>query len=154
MTEIWFYHLEGWPLDKALPSLLEKSVARGWRAVVQVSSAERLDALDVALWTYDDASFLAHGTMRDGDADLQPIVLTDDTTNPNGAAVRFLVDGAEVLPSLSVEGAAYDRIVLIFDGSDEDERASARRQWSDLKKAGHGVAYWQQSEDGRWEKRG
>ena len=154
MTEIWFYHLEGLPLERALPTLLEKSAARGWRAVVQVSSAERLDALDVALWTYDDASFLAHGTMRDGDADLQPIVLVDDTTNPNGAAVRFLVDGAEALPALSVEGAAYERVILIFDGSDEDERASARRQWTELKKAGHSVAYWQQSEDGRWEKRG
>ena len=92
--------------------------------------------------------------MRDGDADLQPIVLVDDTTNPNGAVVRFLVDGAEALPALSVGGAAYQRVILIFDGSDEDERASARRQWTDLKKAGHSVAYWQQSEDGRWEKRG
>ena len=154
MTEIWFYHLEGWPLERALPSLLEKSVARGWRAVVEVSGTERLHALDVALWTYDEASFLAHGTSRDADADLQPIVLTDDTTNPNGAAVRFLVDGAEALPSLSVEGAAYERVILIFDGNDEDERASARRQWTDLKKAGHSVAYWQQGEDGRWEKRG
>ncbi len=126
----------------------------GGAAVVQVSSVERLDALDVALWTYEDASFLAHGTVRDGDAGLQPILLTTDTTNPNGAAVRFLVDGAEALPSLSVEGETYERVILIFDGSDEDERASARRQWSDLKKAGHSVAYWQQGEDGRWEKRG
>ena len=154
MTEVWFYHLERWPLEKALPSLLEKSAARGWRSVVQVTSAERLEALDVALWTYDDASFLAHGTARDGDADLQPIVLTTDTTNPNGAAIRFLVDGAEVLPSLSRDGTGYERVVLIFDGGDEEERASARRQWTDLKKAGHSVAYWQQSEDGRWEKRG
>jgi len=154
VAEIWFYHLDGWPLERALPALLEKSLARGWRAAVQVSTPERVDSLDLALWTYDDASFLAHGTARDGDAALQPIVLTDGTENPNGAAIRFVVDGTEVLPALGVEGAAYERVVVMFDGTDDEERAGARRQWTDLKKAGHGVAYWQQGEGGRWEKRG
>ena len=152
MAEVWFYHLDRWPLDRALPTLLEKSVKRGWRAVVQATSPERVDALDAALWTYDEASFLAHGTMRDGDAALQPIVLTTGTDNPNGAAIRFMVDGAEVAAAL--DGGAYERVVLMFDGNDADDRAGARRQWADLKKAGHEVAYWQQSEDGRWEKRG
>ena len=152
MAEVWFYHLDRWPLDRALPALLEKSLQRGWRAVVQASSPERVDALDAALWTYDEASFLAHGTLQDGDAALQPIVLTTGTENPNGAAIRFMVDGTEALPAIAA--ASYERVVLMFDGNDEDERTSARRQWVDLKKAGHGVAYWQQSEDGRWEKRG
>ena len=152
MAEVWFYHLDRWPLDRALPALLEKSVKRGWRAVVQATSPERVEALDAALWTYDEASFLAHGTMRDGDAALQPIVLTTGTENPNGAAIRFMVDGAEVAAAL--DGTAYERVVLMFDGNDADDRAAARRQWADLKKAGHEVAYWQQSEDGRWEKRG
>lgn len=154
MAEVWFYHLDGLPLERALPALLEKSLARGWRAAVQVATPERVDALDLALWTYDDASFLAHGTVRDGDAALQPIVLTDGTENPNGAAIRFVVDGTEVMSALGVEGAGYERIVVMFDGTDDEERATARRQWTDLKKAGHGVAYWQQGEGGRWEKRG
>ena len=152
MAEVWFYHLDRWPLDRALPALLEKSVQRGWRAVVPAASPERMDALDQTLWTYDEASFLPHGTTRDGDAALQPIVLTTGTENPNGAAIRFMVDGTEVAGAL--EAGAYERVVLMFDGNDDDERAGARRQWSALKKAGHGVAYWQQNEDGRWEKRG
>ena len=154
MAEVWFYHLQGSSLDRALPTLLERSLERGWRAVVQASTPERIEALDAALWTYDEASFLAHGTVRDGDAVLQPIVLLQGPENPNGAAIRFLIDGAEVLPALTAEGGCYERVVLIFDGADEDELADARRQWSELKKAGHGVAYWQQGEDGRWEKRG
>ena len=151
-TEVWFYHLDRWPLDKALPALLEKSVQRGWRAVVQASSLERVDALDQTLWTYDEASFLPHGTMRDGDADLQVIVLTTGVENPNNAAIRFMVDGAEALPA--IEAGTYQRVVLMFNGNDAEERGGARRQWADLKKAGHGVAYWQQGEDGRWDKRG
>jgi DNA polymerase III subunit chi len=152
VAEVWFYHLDRWPLDRALPALLEKSVQRGWKAVVQASSPERVDALDQVLWTYDEASFLAHGTMRDGDAALQPIILTTGIENPNAAAIRFMVDGTDVLSALGA--ASYERVVLMFDGNDEEERLGARRQWTDLKKAGHSVAYWQQSEDGRWEKRG
>ena len=152
MAEVWFYHLDRWPLDRALPALLEKSVQRGWRAVVQAATPERVDALDQVLWTYDEASFLAHGTVRDGDFALQPVVLTTGTENPNGAAIRFMVDGTEAAAALAA--ASYERVVLMFDGNDAEERAGARRQWADLKKAGHGVAYWQQNEDGRWEKRG
>ena len=152
MAEVWFYHLDRWPLDRALPALLEKSVGRGWRAVVQAATPERVDALDQALWTYDEASFLAHGTMRDGDFALQPVVLTTGTENPNGAAIRFMVDGTDAAAALAA--ASYERVVLMFDGNDAEERAGARRQWADLKKSGHGVAYWQQNEDGRWDKRG
>ena len=152
MAEVWFYHLDRWGLERALPALLEKAVQRGWRAVVQASSSERVDALDAALWTYDDASFLPHGTARDGDADLQPVVLTTGTENPNGAVIRFMVDGTEAMPALAE--SVYERVMLLFNGNDAEERAGARRQWADLKSAGHGVAYWQQNEDGRWDKRG
>ena len=154
MVDVWFYHLEGWSIEKALPALLEKSLERGWRAVVQASSQERVESLDLALWTYDDASFLAHGTASDGDASQQPIYLTSGTENPNGAAIRFFVEGADVAPSLAEAAGTYARIVLLFDGRAEDEIEGARRQWSALKGAGHAVSYWQQNEDGRWEKRG
>ncbi len=36
--DVYFYYLEYQPLKRVLPSLLEKTLARGWRAVVQVGS--------------------------------------------------------------------------------------------------------------------
>ncbi|HSM20221.1 MAG TPA: DNA polymerase III subunit chi, partial [Hyphomicrobiales bacterium] len=95
MTEVLFYHLERQPLERVLPQLLEKSLARGWRAVVQAGSDERVEALDAALWTYREDSFLAHGTAGDGNAAMQPVFLTAGGDNPNQADVRFLVDGTE-----------------------------------------------------------
>jgi DNA polymerase IIIc chi subunit len=59
--EVWFYHLQSQRLEQALPALLERALANGWRTVVHASSEERLDMLDEVLWTYADASFLAHG---------------------------------------------------------------------------------------------
>ncbi len=152
MTDVWFYHLDGQSVERVLATLLEKSLARGWKAVVQAASPERIEALDLGLWTYDDASFLAHGTARDGDAAAQPIYLTEGPENPNAAAIRFFLEGVEVGPALA-EGV-YERAVLLFDGRDDDDVAGARRQWSALKTAGHIVSYWQQGEGGRWEKRG
>src|SRR5215467_1252999 len=121
MTEIWFYHLTGQPLDHVLPNLLERSLERGWRIVVQAASDERVDALDAHLWTYRDDAFLPHGTDRDGEASVQPVLLTVRDGNPNGAHVRFLLDGAP----LPADAAAYQRIVVLFDGTDADAVAQA-----------------------------
>ena len=148
MAEVLFYHLEHQPLDRVLPSLLEKTLERGWRAVVQSGSEERLDALDALLWTYRDDSFLAHGSAKDGRPDLQPIFLTVGEENPNGANVRFLVDGAH-----AADLETYDRAVFLFDGRDEGAVADARKAWTQARKAGHEVTYWQQAASGKWERR-
>jgi DNA polymerase-3 subunit chi len=148
MTEVLFYHLEHQPLERVLPNLVERTLARGWRAVVQAGSEERVDALDTLLWTYAEESFLPHGTRRDGNADSQPVYLTTDDGNPNGATVRFLVDGADM-----AELAGYERVVFLFDGHDAAAVAQAREQWKAIKAAGHEATYWQQSPEGRWEKK-
>jgi DNA polymerase-3 subunit chi len=153
MTEIWFYQLQRRSLDDVLPGLLERTLQRGWRAIVQGASEERIAALDEHLWTYSDASFLPHGAAREGDAETQPIFLTTGLDNPNGAAVRFLIEGAEVAPILA-RSEGYQRLMLLFDGNDAEALAAARAQWSALKAGGHALSYWQQNDDGRWEKRG
>src|ERR1700755_991502 len=122
MTEIFFYHLQGQKLEGVLPALLERSLERGWKAIVQGASEERIEALDAHLWTYRDDGFLPHATARDQDAARQPVLLTANDGHTNGAAVRFLIEGADV-PS---DAASYQRIVLLFDGEDEDAVKIAR----------------------------
>lgn len=148
MAEVLFYHLERQPLERVLPVLLEKTLARGWRAVVQTASREYAEALDSHLWTYREDSFLPHGLADERDAPRYPIVVTPETLNPNGAQVRFIVEGAP-LPQAS----DYARVVLLFDGRDESAVAAARAGWKAAKAAGHDVTYWQQSETGKWEKK-
>ena len=146
--DVLFYHLERHPLERVLPSLLEKTLERGWRAVVQATSEERLEALDVALWTYKEESFLAHGRAKDGFAAEQPIYLTTGPETPNAAGVRFLVDGAE-----TQDFSGLSRLVYMFDGNDGGAVARARDQWKAARAAGCEVTYWQQNEAGRWEKK-
>ena len=149
MTEILFYHLQGQKPESVLPTLLEKSLQRGWRVVVQGSSEERIEALDAHLWTYRDDGFLPHGTWREPEATQQPILLTLTDSNPNAANVRFLFDGA----ALPADPEAYQRIVLLFDGEDSDAVAAARGAWSEAKAKGFKATYWQPDEKGRWVKK-
>ena len=114
-TEVLFYHLEQQTLEKVLPTLVEKTLERGWRAVVQAGSHERLAAIDLALWTFKEDSFLAHGTAKDGHAAEQPVYLTTTGETPNGAGVRFLVDGAE-----AEAFSGFVRIVYMFDGNEAE----------------------------------
>ncbi|GAA4110111.1 DNA polymerase III subunit chi [Aminobacter aganoensis] len=148
MAEVLFYHLTESTLEDALPGLLERSLQRGWKAVVQTGSEERRDALDAHLWSFRDDSFLAHGSDREPHAADQPVVLTTGEANPNAAEIRFLVDGASP-PDIG----SYQRAVFLFDGHDAAQLEGAREHWKTMKAGGHAVTYWQQTPDRRWERK-
>lgn len=148
MAELLFYHLTRRRLEQVLPELLEKTLQRGWKAVVKGGSEERIQQLNGDLWTYGRASFLPHGVKADGFPDKQPVYLTTEDERPNNADVLFLVDGAD-----AENVSAYTRVCDLFDGNDEDAVQAARQRWKRAKDAGHTLAYWQQSETGGWVKK-
>lgn len=141
MTEISFYHLTRSSLEQALPELLEKTLGRGWRAVVMTSSNERAESLAQILWTYRGDSFLPHGTKKDGKAEEQPVWLTSEDERPNNADVLFLTDGA-----LSTRLGEYTRVCQMFDGNNEETVQAARDTWKEWKAQGHTLSYWRQDE--------
>ena len=147
MTEVRFYHLTRTRLEQALPQLLERALARDWRAVVIAGSDARVEQLNQHLWTYDDKGFLPHGSAKDGYAEQQPIWLTATDENPNGAHVAFLVDGATTSGS-----EAFGLVAEMFDGNDPEAVQAARQRWKAYRQAGHDLTYWQQDERGRWKK--
>jgi DNA polymerase III subunit chi len=147
-SEVNFYHLTRSSLEETLPRLLSKTLQAGERAVVMLGSPERVDALNTHLWTQDPNSFLPHGSVRDGEADRQPIWLTHLDENPNGAGFLFLADHAQ-----SDRLDDYKRCFELFDGRDDAAVAEARERWKTYKAAGHTVIYWQQTPAGGWEKK-
>jgi DNA polymerase III subunit chi len=147
-ADVLFYHLERQPLEKVLPMLVSKTLERGWRAVIQAGSQERLDALDQALWTFSEDSFLPHGSAKAGFSADQPVFLTTGDDTPNGAGVRFLVDGAKAAAFVGAE-----RLVYMFDGNEADAVQIARDQWKAAKAAGCAVTYWQRTDAGAWVKK-
>lgn len=145
--EVWFYHLERSTLDQVLPELLDRTLQRGWRARVRVADADQRRDIDERLWSWRPDAFLAHGEAQEPHADRQPILLTSDDANLNRSQALFIVDGSDM--SLREE---FERCFIIFDGRDDTALATARGRWKALKEAGANLAYWKQSDEGRWEK--
>ena len=150
MSRVDFYHLELKPVEDVLPKLLEKAYACNKKILVKVGNEARVEILNTALWTYDDQSFLPHGSKKDGNAALQPIWLTAGDDNPNQATMLFLVDGA----SISIENMAqFERVFNIFDGKDADGLERARAFWKEIKNSDSECFYWKQDENGRWQQK-
>lgn len=147
MTEIAFYHLQRWPLERVLPKLLEKTMAAGKRALVVAGSVERIESLNSLLWTFDPGSWLPHASVKDGDGTDQPVWLSTTDDNLNGSKFLFLTDGA-----VSDRVGEFERCFELFDGRDSAALTAARIRWRTYKDAGHDLAYWQQTEAGGWEK--
>lgn len=145
--EVWFYHLERSTLHQVLPELLDRTLQRGWRARVRIADADQRQEIDERLWTWREDSFLAHGLADEAHAKRQPILLTGDQANLNGSQALFIVDQSDM--SLSEE---FERCFIIFDGRDEAALSVARGRWKTLKEQGANLAYWKQSDEGRWEK--
>ena len=149
MGEVYFYHLTRSPLEVALPQLLSRALAAGWRVVVRSRDAGRLAWLDAQLWLGPEEGFLPHG-IEGGpqDAD-QPVLLTANPQLPPDIACLMSVDGAGVA---AAEAAALQRVCILFDGNDPDALTLARQQWREVTAAGLGAQYWSE-EGGRWEKK-
>ena len=150
MVEIAFYHHSTTKIEQTLPVLLERTLARGWRAVVQFTQMDMLQKYDEALWAYRAESFLPHGGNQDSDVQSLPIYLTITDDNPNQADIRFFLQCAEVFPLMAGHSTPKTRAALMFDGADDTELSSARAQWKMLKDAGFELVYYQQSEGGKW----
>jgi DNA polymerase-3 subunit chi len=147
LAEIGFYHLSSKALEQSLPKLLERAWIQGYRIVVRAASPERVEHLSITLWTYEESSFVPHGSGHDGNAAMQPIWLTHRNENPNGASLLVLVDGVE-----AEDIGSYARCADLFDGNDAGAVETARARWRRAREAGHTLTYWQQTASG-WERK-
>lgn len=147
MTEYWFYHLEASTIEAVLPDLLEKTRKRGWRAVVKMPEA-RLRDMDSYLWTYQDASFLPHGRDDEPLSDQQPIILTASAQSSEGFECAFLMEGEDMTITPQTE-----RCIVMINGRSQDDVQNARSVWKRLKSENANLSYWQQTDQGRWEKK-
>ena len=153
-TEVMFYHLQPQPLERVLPALLQKTLQRGWRALVRCGNPLRVRPLSDAIWTWRDESFIPHGTLEDGNADMQPILVVEDNFAevPNVANILFLVEGAQPREE---DYDRFERICVLFPDADAALKDKARALWKSLKERdGLALTYWQQDARGRWERKG
>jgi DNA polymerase III subunit chi len=144
-TTIQFYHLLSTSRERAVPKLMDKMLKSGQRAVLLMSSEAMLKTVSDALWANDPASFLPHGSARDGHASDQPIYLALTDENPNGADILCVLDG-----SSPASLTTYSKVLDVFDGTNDQETAAARTRWASYKAAGYTLQYIKQQPNGGW----
>ena len=147
MTSVQFYHLTATPLERALPKLVEKAYAAGFRTLLVAENDARVEQLNQLLWTYDPGSFLPHGSAKDGETARQPVLLSTAIETPNEAKLLLITDGRT--PS---EPEKFERILDMFDGNDAPAVENARARWKQYKDGGHEISYMRQTAAGDWEK--
>ncbi|MDD9901164.1 MAG: DNA polymerase III subunit chi [Alphaproteobacteria bacterium] len=152
MTEIRFYHMQTKTLEDTLPEIVEKALGRDYRAIIKTTTADQATTLDELLWTYDSkqggGSFIPHGAAPSDNAGDCPVWLTAENDNPNNANLLILTHGAT---AEDVSGFAL--CCEMLDGRNDDAIAAGRERWKRYKDAGHDVSYFQQTPEGRWEKK-
>ena len=147
MTEISFYQLSAFPLEKALPKLLEKVVDSGKRAVILSDTESSVAEINALLWTYQEDRFLPHGSAKDRFPEEQPLYITAGGENPAQATILVATHGAE-----AKDLTGFDRYLDMFDGNDRAQITAARVRWKKYKEQGYMMTYWQQNPRGGWDK--
>lgn len=150
MTEIRFYHMERSQLENTLPMLLTKALERNHRILIKTPNPQQSKKLNDWLWTFDANSFLPHGMAADDFAQEQPILISDSENDntPNAADVLILTEG-QVADNLK----DFALVCEMLDGRDPSQVEAARTRWKSYKNQEFEVTYWQQSAEGRWEKK-
>ena len=132
-------------LDQALPAIAMKAYGAGKRIIIKTPDEKETKRLDDHLWTFHPTSFLPHGADK---GESQPVFLTHKDANPNDADTLILTHG-----SVAEDIGAFDLVCEMLDGRVETQIAAARARWKEYKAAGHDLTYWQQDENGKWNKR-
>lgn len=140
MPEISFYHLTITPLERALPSLVEKAYEAGMRTLIVVDKA-RMKQIDDTLWTANQQKFLPHGTEN---PEVQPIFLSDKIANDN-RTVLAITNGVKY-----EDDQGFTKVLDIFDGNIPADLTNARERFKYYKDKGFEMKYWFQDDKGKW----
>jgi len=116
--------------------------------LVVAETQARVEQLNAYLWTYDEHSFLPHGSISEAQAEAMPIVFSTTTQPINNANILIITDGRNFEES----NKSYERVLDIFDGNDANMIASARIRWKNYKDAGYEISYFKQTSQGGWQK--
>ena len=145
MTEIFFYKLKNTSIDLFLISLIEKSISKNWNSLVLLDNTERMEEINDLLWTFNDTSFIPHGSQSDLSPDKQNVYLTCNEENLNNSNIIFSIDGIIVN-----EPDNWNRCIYIFNEQNlkvTDELESYKRKVKDF---GYTLKSFEQDNNGKW----
>ena len=149
MLQIGFYQLGEASVHDAVLMLVQKALGASKKMLIYCPSPAAT-AIDDALWSHDQNSWLPHGLDKAPGAELASVwVCSDMSSNPIDADYVMLLQGAE--PD---SWAGFKRGFVVFDGKSDVQLQQARSQWQKWKlQSETELAYFAQTVGGGWEKK-
>ena len=149
MKHIGFYQLGKATVNDAVLMLVQKALVTDKKMLIFCPKPSAA-AIDDALWSHDQNSWLPHGLDAAMGAELASVwVCSDMTSNPIDADYVMLLHGAE--PD---SWAGFTRGFVVFDGKSDAQLQQARLQWQKWKSLSETeLGYFAQTADGGWEKK-
>lgn len=141
-----FYQLTRKTQDAGLTNLLEKVMATGKKAILLCSNTEEVKRIDDLLWTYKEDVFFPHGTKGKD----QPCLLTTQISIENEAEIAIFFN---VLQYPLEIPERIERVLVFFNGEDDQILSEARNFYKNQKDSGVDLAFWQ-LKDNKWQKKG
>ena len=111
--------------------LLEMQLLLKNSTLMRLENEEALEKFDNWLWTYNQDSFIAHGTAKDRFPERQPIYLTCNMEIPNQATTLILMNRTEH-PVADLK--SFQEVRVIFD---DNKKQAAREFWAECVRAGY-----------------
>ena len=146
--EILFYALYRTPIEKALPSLLEKIYASQTKTHILCETDEQVEFLDDAIWTHSPLSFLPHGSAKTtlkGYESRQPIWLSSTENLANSPNV-FISLRPNFFSEIGVK-----KYIFFYDLHKENHKNFELLQ-TKLNEQSKAFTIWTQQSDGSWKK--
>jgi DNA polymerase III subunit chi len=144
-TTVRFYQLGLSSLEAAVTGILSKAYQKGVKTTLLTPGPDPSRYWDSLLWRNPVDSFLPHGIGSGPDPEKQPILITEQPDDTNGATLIVLVT-----PRIVESPKQYDMVIDFVDGSSPKALADSRNRYKQYRDQGCKLEYWIQNPDKKW----
>ena len=139
-----FWQLSRDPAERVVAMIAERVIGSGERLLVVAETPDQREAIAKSLWETSPEAFLANGKAEDAHADVQPILLSDQCSTPNGASHVIFADG-----KWRDKAGDFERSFLLFG---EATLENARECWRSLDQTENLERSFFRQDGGKWVK--
>ena len=146
-TTVRFYQLANMSLETALVGIVGKAWEREMVVNLLARDVQQAQRLDDLFWIHPPHHFLPHGLWSGPDPELQPVLISLEPDDCNGATLLVLA-----APHLLAEPMRFDMIIDFLHGQDAEGLAAGRNRYRHYRDLGCQMEYWTQAPQGGWKK--
>lgn len=145
--KVRFYQLSSTSLEKALVDIVNKAWKKGTKLCLMAHDPNHAQWLDDLLWRQPNDVFLPHGLWNGLDPERQPILISPEPDQRNGATLILLAT-----PKLLRNPEKFDLVIDFVNGKSPNDLAASRQRYRHYRDLGCTMEYWAQSLQG-WQKK-